>query len=213
MKLKITPVKLLVAYGLFSVTCLLTSARDSTDDTWSSADLEPELPSAAQSDSLRRVRGVAPRPPSTIQSDPILFHAVADRKSPEPLPDGFEALEESFLTQPIDTAWSDDAVQLARRHVEQSLPEASRLEAVECRSSLCRVETSHESAEDYQAWVDQIVLQLEDSEATWNGAVAVQRQRSERAAEVWSVSYLARSGVMIESMPIAGAKPTQRHRP
>jgi hypothetical protein len=63
-----------------------------------------------------------------------------------------DGLETIFQSDPYDPAWSQRTTETLTRGVHAVLPPGSRLQRVECRGTLCRIETSHADLEAYTVY-------------------------------------------------------------
>src|SRR3954463_8996526 len=72
------------------------------------------------------------------------------------MPDELEysvQLDQRFRAQTRDVEWSSKAAEEINRALLTDLTRGSRIEKVECRMDLCRVETSHDDVPAYQSFV------------------------------------------------------------
>ncbi len=96
-----------------------------------------------------------------------------------------------YEAERVDEAWRRDAVATASRRLPAALPSGSRLEHVDCRSSLCQIETSHADEQEAQAYVAAALKTPETQ--LWNGGfVAVVERDTGGAVRV--TAFLAREG-------------------
>jgi hypothetical protein len=109
-----------------------------------------------------------------------------------------EQLDERFFTEPLDPGWSQEA----RRRAEQFgglLPKGARVLSLECRSSICRMETTQPSLEAFQNFMRQGLLA---GGHEWNGPVmAAVKGDPNKPGEVLTVTYLAREGADLSPSP------------
>ena len=63
-------------------------------------------------------------------------------------------IKTEFLRQPRDTAWARTASHKVESHVLEFVSDRSRLEGIECRTSICEMRISHDSDDDYLAFLD-----------------------------------------------------------
>jgi len=77
-------------------------------------------------------------------------------------------LEGEFQAEIVDPKWSRDAGVEATRALSHDLPAGSKLGTVECRANMCRVETSHGTVQEYQAFVKSGLLSR--TKKLWNAA-------------------------------------------
>lgn len=116
--------------------------------------------------------------------------------SPEPRAAGAEEVREhmetTFSQERPDPDWARSAQEAARRGIESTLPAASKLRAVECRDSMCRIETAHQDLESCQAFVQATFM--DPGTHLWNGGFFATVVPDPRTDELTVVSYLARDG-------------------
>jgi hypothetical protein len=104
-------------------------------------------------------------------------------------------LDNHFDTEQRDPAWADQATQDATRAITEGLPSGSTVTKVECRKSLCRVDTQHDDVDAFRAFADASFLSRERK--IWNGGFSTM-VRAESESGVSAVSYIAKEG---ESVP------------
>lgn len=107
-------------------------------------------------------------------------------------------LETSFQSQSVDPFWSRDAERTARDKLAKTLRDPSELRGIECRASLCRIETEHEGREQYDQFVQKTFFDPEQS--PWNGAFFATRVPSEDG-RVHTLHFLAREGTELPAFP------------
>ena len=100
-------------------------------------------------------------------------------------------MESNFSKQLLDKNWSAGAATEVRTKVVARLPKDSQLRSIECRESMCRLETSHHSEEAYQAFVNR---SLTAQDFDWPGAMFFAPLHAESSGEVTTVAYLMRPG-------------------
>jgi hypothetical protein len=102
-----------------------------------------------------------------------------------------------FEREDSDPAW-DPAPELSAK-IDAVLPAGSSVRALDCRASLCRVETAHSDEETLEGFNRHFML-LGGEAPIWSGASVFHvAQRPEREGDqVVAVAYLARS-----SLPVA----------
>jgi hypothetical protein len=98
-----------------------------------------------------------------------------------------DSLEARFYGESNEPQWARDAQLRARAHIMESLPTGSTVRDVQCRASLCRVETLHTNEETYQEF-----LQSTMRAAPWEGQVMMTVLRRGDDGSVTSVAYLGR---------------------
>jgi hypothetical protein len=139
------------------------------------ASSKPSLPRVAQ-----------PKPQGTPIEDFALVH---------------DTLEQKFGSQASDAAWAMEA----RSSMEAKLahlPSASRLRSVECRSTLCRIETIHDRYSD--AW-DFTRRFASLDQRPWNGGFSTGPiSEDPQSGAVTYVTYLVREGTEMPAIPDPG---------
>jgi hypothetical protein len=105
-----------------------------------------------------------------------------------------ERLDSTFHAEPFDSGWAGGAQRLAAERLRETLPEGSEVRSVECRSSLCRIETSHTDGPHYQEFVRKAFLNPDTK--LWNGGLFSTRldDASQAEGRTVVVAYLARDG-------------------
>lgn len=121
-----------------------------------------------------------PRPGPTAPAEPVPMEVLSER------------LTEHFGSEPPDTAWARDAEHTAREGVRAVLPDHSQLRSVECRASMCRIETEHADADRSKMFVEAAFMRPE--RRVWNGAVLFLRSPQSSPDKEVMVTYLARQG-------------------
>jgi hypothetical protein len=132
-------------------------------------------------------RTAQPRPSKTPSETPIeQFAHVHD------------TLERSFAAEPSDGAWA----MVARRSVETrfaDLPAASRLRSIDCRSTLCRIETLHDGYSDARAFTHRLASL---DQPAWNGGFFTGPiAQDPQSGAVTFVTYLVREGMAMPVIP------------
>ena len=102
--------------------------------------------------------------------------------------------QKAFQGEPRDATWADGAQRLAAQRLQAVLPTGSEVRAVECRTSMCRLETSHPDRSRYEAFMRSAFLG--GAPALWNAPEFSAPLASLDAAHepLLIVSYLAREG-------------------
>ena len=106
-----------------------------------------------------------------------------------------ERIARAFSSEKSDPTWAQQAQRTAEARLRRNLPAGVTLRAVECRTSLCRIETTHENMDVYQRFVEMAFMKMDTQ--VWNGAsfsTPVEADGAERGFPVAIVSYLAREG-------------------
>ncbi|MGO8994470.1 MAG: hypothetical protein ACLQVI_14220 [Polyangiaceae bacterium] len=138
------------------------------------AALSESAASAAERDPSEPARVVLPFAPAAGQPvaaapPPIASasSAPAEARPPAPAPaeirDNFEI---AFEDDHADPSWSAPAARQAHDKITAVLPEGSQLRSIDCRESMCRIETSHASMARYQAFARAAFM--DPSTEVWN---------------------------------------------
>jgi hypothetical protein len=105
-------------------------------------------------------------------------------------------LDNRFDDERADPSWSIQAARQVQSALSSTLPSGSTLGRIDCRTNLCRVETTHESIDAFKAYVDAAYISREKK--TWNsGFSALVTARS--ASGVSAVTFVGREG---QSVPL-----------
>jgi len=193
------PIVLLAVVALAVAARFLISDRD--------AAREPQ----ARAQEPARAASRASRPPIAPQLA-VATRVTADRRNDEPAVAGAapasaapapssaevrDRLEGVFRAEPVDAAWSLSAVRTLDGKLGALLPARSSVRSVDCRGSLCRIETSHADVNDYRDFVQRAFLgQIE----LWNAGFFVNVLSDPTPGQpVVTVAYLAREGQSLPS--------------
>ncbi|WP_163992868.1 hypothetical protein [Pyxidicoccus caerfyrddinensis] len=130
-------------------------------------------------------------PTPVAEQQPLPGPVSAPR--PVPVEVVSERIEERFGTEPPDTAWARDAEHTAEGGVRAALPDHSLLRSVECRASMCRIETEHGDPERSQTFVRTAFMT--PGRQVWNGGFLSMRSEDSADGKVVMVTYLARQGM------------------
>jgi hypothetical protein len=138
--------------------------------------------------------------PSTPSAPPQEAEATSDRSREKTRAQtGVEIitqLDANFVQQTADPSWSRGAASNATRVLAAQMPPGSRLvKDVECRKSLCRAETSHQTLEQYQQFTRDAFLSR--SSELRNLGVTSWVVKNDSSGLV-AVSFIAKEG---ESVP------------
>jgi hypothetical protein len=96
----------------------------------------------------------------------------------------------AFTEQRPDAAWSASARVTAQERIAAALPRTSELRSIECRSSMCRIETAHEDPEHYAQFVQDAFL--DPDKHVWDGGFFSTPLEDSREGKLVTVAYLAR---------------------
>lgn len=116
----------------------------------------------------------APAPPPEV-AERSAPRTDPGRGRPETMMESFvpirKSLEALYQSEVPDPSWSERARSLAENALAAHLPDGSRLGAIDCRASVCRIESTH----DRQKQADEFIHKALAEPATrpWNGGFAV----------------------------------------
>ena len=100
-------------------------------------------------------------------------------------------LDDHFTTERLDPSWSEKATHEATVAINKALPPGSTIKRVECRATLCRVESFHESVSAFREFTDKTFL--DHHRALWNAGIT-SMVREQTSSGVTAVSYIAKEG-------------------
>jgi hypothetical protein len=113
--------------------------------------------------------------------------------SPEPSDDGQRsAAARSFDAEADDPSWNPDSEIEAL--VQAALPSGATLRSVVCRSTLCRVETSHPDTASQQAYASTLSMPRPGGPQPFKGVLFDSAKATVDGRELRSITYLVRSG-------------------
>ena len=102
------------------------------------------------------------------------------------------SLESSFAAEPEDPSWSEEAQRVAAARVKSLLSTSLKLGAVECRTSICRIDLRSTSRQELDRFNE---LALRDSDHwIWNGPSSVSIHGVRATNSLTETMYLAREG-------------------
>ena len=104
-----------------------------------------------------------------------------------------DTMEAAFVSENADPSWARDARRTAERSLIQHMPDGSRIASIECRSTMCRIESNHDHAHAADAFANETLGSSERQ--PWNGAFATGAiSEGDNGGSVTMVSYLMREG-------------------
>jgi hypothetical protein len=127
--------------------------------------------------------------PAALRQAPAL--ESAERPLIEPA-EARDQLESAFLEEGTDPGWARQAERTVQEKLRGSMPDASAVRSIECRSSICRIETAHQDPGAYGQFVDSVFKSPETQ--IWNSSSFSTPLRSDDRGGMVIVSYLAREG-------------------
>jgi hypothetical protein len=98
----------------------------------------------------------------------------------------------SFEAEPRDPHWSPEMERSIEEAMARTLPTGSSIRRIDCRSSLCRVESQHDSNAAYQAFLERLLLSPEGR--LRHGGVLVGPVDDRAPGALVGLLYLAREG-------------------
>lgn len=181
---------------------------------WTARALLPDPPAAPgrrPGDASSAARAVPDRPllprPAPLpriaadesHADPAAADKAADQAA-APAPSSAQVrdrLDDAFRADPIDAAWSQTAVRTLQTKLGPLLPPQSAVRSVDCRGSLCRIETSHAGVTEYRDFVQRTFLGQAE---LWNAGFFTNVIADPVPGQpVITVAYLAREGQSLPS--------------
>jgi len=112
-----------------------------------------------------------------------------------------ERLDDQFARERPDPAWAPDAQRTAEARIVGAISKTSEVRSIECRASMCRIETAHQDLDHYQQYVHRAFMDPETH--LWNGGFFATLLGEPTESRVTTVAYLARDGEALPSMPDA----------
>jgi hypothetical protein len=111
-----------------------------------------------------------------------------------------EAMDGAFEAESAEADWANHARYATLNKLGAALPADARIESVECRSSMCRIRTVHNSATSANAFINDKLMQ--DDDMPWAGPVSVGVvAEAPNGGPVTLVTYLGREGHQLPTVP------------
>jgi hypothetical protein len=166
-----------------------------------------ELKQARAADFLVAARIAAREPAAAAEATknqappaPVAETTAPERTSPEEEAEAAKnataavlaQLDRSFTSERADSRWAGAATNDAVRAISGSLPDGSMLSEVNCRATLCRIATTHDSMEAFVAYNEAAFGKPEHM--PWNGGV-YSAVREQSAGGIVAVTFLAKDGL------------------
>jgi hypothetical protein len=104
-----------------------------------------------------------------------------------------DRFEVFFASEAVDSSWNWKAADTLTKGIQAVLPAGSVLRRIECRGTLCRVETSHLDVDTYRTYTQDAFLNRETRVGS-SGFFASLLGDSTVGGSVVAVAYLAREG-------------------
>jgi hypothetical protein len=139
---------------------------------------------------------------ASIANEPQEHPATASETRPAAMaPEELRVqLDHAFQDEAVDETWTVQAAATARTRMAAVLPETSRLRSIECRASMCRLETAHKDPESYGKFL--VGAFHDPATRLWNaGGFSTPLADRDEEGRVVTVAFLAREG---EALPQVG---------
>ena len=156
------------------------------------------VPDTSPAPELSPVRKVAPDPAVARSSEDTEAKHARPAPSPAEVRDGFDAW---FHAEAVDLAWSQRTTDALTRGLQAVLPAGSRLQRLECRGTLCRVETSHANLDEFHSYARD-AFNNRETRVTTSGAFASLLGDPSRGGPMVSVAFLAREGTQLPGLDV-----------
>lgn len=134
-----------------------------------------------------------PAPSAPESSEPLA--AAAPPRPPQTSREIEEHLELRHESQAVDRQWRYQASRLIEAQISKSLGVGARLLSVDCRSTICRAETSHASLESYKKFLQDAFVGMGNQ---WQGSTRASISGEEPDGQVRSTAYFLRAGETFE---------------
>jgi hypothetical protein len=107
-------------------------------------------------------------------------------------------LERRFASESVDSTWRSEAVPALQRLFSGHTGAGSRITGIDCRQSMCRVETVHKDFGTYRTLAYDVVTSMNEP---WRGAAMMHVVGDPEApGEVKAIAYMAKPGVDLATM-------------
>jgi hypothetical protein len=131
--------------------------------------------------------------------------AAADQpRAPETRVEAFarthKTIEGSFQAEPMEADWASHAKYLAQDKLTAALGPESRIESIECRSSMCRIRSVHADPNSANQFINSKLGQ--DDSLPWRGPFTVGVvEEAPNNGPVTLITYLGREGHHLPLVP------------
>lgn len=109
-------------------------------------------------------------------------------------------MQSRFELESQDPTWSRGAAARITDQVARNITPNSRVVSVDCRRSLCRIESRHDDLDAYRRFATE-ALAVHDG--SWNGTITSSLLGTGKERELTSVGYLVRPGENFEQLVAA----------
>lgn len=107
-------------------------------------------------------------------------------------------METAFAREVADRDWSAKTRQVTQEKISALLPKSSAVLAMDCRTSMCRVEMSHQGLADYRKFVESAFVS--PNTHIWDGPTFSSLLEGGSGNDVVAVTYLGREGLGLPTM-------------
>jgi hypothetical protein len=200
-----------LASGLCVIACFLWSLRDGPPEPAArapAARAAKPLVMAPPSSPPPTLDPVRPAPAVPATAEPVATSDSAEPPRAEPSPtrgDMREGLETFFQNDRYDPAWSQRTTETLTQGIHAVLPSGSRLQRLECRGTLCRIETSHADLDAYRTYTQDAFMG--QTRLTTGAAFGTVVGEPVPGRPVVAVAFVARDGNELPDLePPVGAR-------
>lgn len=169
-------------------------------------DVTPAMSPAARAERPAEPRSQPRSAPALVdQAAPHPAEPAAEQPASDAPPPAVKAadirnsLESVWTSQASQGAWAGDASRVAASKLRALLPDGSAARSIECRDSMCRIETEHADAARYSQFVRGAFL--DGTTQLWNGGFfsSIVEDGSGSGGKLVAVAFLAPEG---ETLPL-----------
>jgi hypothetical protein len=154
----------------------------------------------------RMVQGAAEAMPQPPQPQARRERPSADASAAEPArprswtsQDLLDHYDVAFATENVDSEWAVRARRIAEERLKADLPTGSSVRSIDCRTSMCRIESSHADRGSYAQFARQSFQ--DPATSIWNcGSFStIVNDDSQPGSAVMVVSYVSRDGTNLST--------------
>jgi len=150
----------------------------------------PAMQSESNGQAVQDLKPAAPEHLTDLKSDrqPLAT-------SPEDMQDKLDTVFEEEIADP---SWASDAEYTAEQKLAVAMPESSAISSIECRSSICRIETFHQNSDAYGKFSEQAFKNPDTR--IWTADAFSALVSGDEQVGLIVVSYVSREGKALPSM-------------
>jgi hypothetical protein len=105
-------------------------------------------------------------------------------------------LEATFTTEAVDRQWGPGAQRQVQDRLRGLVPDGSAVRSIECRTSMCRIETEHASLEELDRFTRAAFM--EPNTRVWNAGGMSHTEMPARPGDpIRAIAFLAREGTAL----------------